>query len=369
MMPSHIAAKNSSLSLPPNTSVPCANTQQNMPPASINNPFLMFQPNTKSYEDMTLIGNGAYGTVYKAKDLANNGQFVALKKVRVPLGEDGVPVNAVREIALLKQLTSFEHPNVVRLLDICQGRKLENERQMLLYLVFEHVDQDLSTYLEKCPSPGLGPERIKDITYQLLNGLDFLHFNRVLHRDLKPQNILISNQGIVKLADFGLARLYTSNVTLTSVVVTLWYRPPEVLMAQPYGTAVDVWSCGCILAELYRRKPLFPGENEVDQLAKIFEVVGSPSQSDWPLDVSLPWTTFKFYKGVPFRDVVPEICSDGADLLKKMVCYDPVQRISCAAAMKHPYFRDFEMNPPSCIKDTLQNNTQHPKASRFYKIS
>ncbi|GFW46448.1 hypothetical protein TNCV_4811361 [Trichonephila clavipes] len=253
--------------------------------------------------------------------------------------------------------------NQILLLDICHGRKLENERQMLVYLVFEHVDQDLATYLERCPSPGLSPEKIKDLFFQLLNGLDFLHFNRVLHRDLKPQNILVSNQGIVKLADFGLARIYSGQIALTSVVVTLWYRPPEVLLYQAYASAVDVWSSGCILAELYKREPLFPGENEVDQLGKIFEVIGSPKQSEWPKDVSLPWTSFKFYKGVPLHSIIPGMCPEGIDLLKQMLCFNPVDRISCETALKHPYFRDVTMSTP-----ITNHNISNAYKTRPFKV-
>ncbi|CAL1266124.1 unnamed protein product [Larinioides sclopetarius] len=255
-MPSHLIAQNcsaapinnSNAAINPSNSI-TNNQQQNSAPNNISS-FSIFQHSSRNYDDMTVIGNGAYGTVYKARDLASNGQYVALKKVTIPLGEDGVPVSTIREIALLKQLTALEHPNVVR-------RKLENERQMLVYLVFEHVDQDLATYLERCPAPGLSSEKIKDLFFQLLNGLDFLHFNRVLHRDLKPQNILVSNQGVVKLADFGLARIYSGQIALTSVVVTLWYRPPEVLLYQSYASAVDVWSSGCILAELYKREYVY----------------------------------------------------------------------------------------------------------------
>ncbi|CAL1266121.1 unnamed protein product [Larinioides sclopetarius] len=361
-MPSHLIAQNcsaapinnSNAAINPSNSI-TNNQQQNSAPNNISS-FSIFQHSSRNYDDMTVIGNGAYGTVYKARDLASNGQYVALKKVTIPLGEDGVPVSTIREIALLKQLTALEHPNVVR-------RKLENERQMLVYLVFEHVDQDLATYLERCPAPGLSSEKIKDLFFQLLNGLDFLHFNRVLHRDLKPQNILVSNQGVVKLADFGLARIYSGQIALTSVVVTLWYRPPEVLLYQSYASAVDVWSSGCILAELYKREPLFPGENEVDQLAKIFEVIGSPKQSEWPKDVSLSWTSFRFYKGVPLQSVVPEICPDGLDLLKRMLCFNPTERISCEAALKHPYFKDVSISTP-----VAHRNISNGFKSRPYKV-
>nr|CAD7453300.1 unnamed protein product [Timema tahoe] len=214
---------------------------------------------------------GAYGTVYKAKDLSNNGMIVALKKVRVPLTDDGVPMSTLREISLLKQLDTYEHPNIVRLLDICHGQRLEREQQLVLFLVFEHVDQDLACYLERCPDPGLPPTRIKHLVFQILSGVDFLHSHRIIHRDLKPQNILVTNTGIVKLADFGLAKTYDFEMRLTSVVVTLWYRAPEVLLGQPYATSVDIWACGCIMAELFRRAPLFNGSSEGDQLDKIFQ--------------------------------------------------------------------------------------------------
>ncbi|GFQ79118.1 cyclin-dependent kinase 4, partial [Trichonephila clavata] len=265
IMPSNIIAKNCSAATRnnTNTSIATSNASSNQSTAPTNiSSFSIFQHSSKNYDEMTVIGNGAYG-------------------------EDGVPVSTIREIALLKQLTALEHPNVVRLLDICHGRKLENERQMLVYLVFEHVDQDLATYLERCPSPGLSPEKIK-----------------------------WSN---------------CFNVSGGNIMV----QAPEVLLYQAYASAVDVWSSGCILAELYKREPLFPGENEVDQLGKIFEVIGSPKQSEWPKDVSLPWTSFKFYKGVPFRNILPGMCPDGIDLLKRMLCFNPVDRISCLLKYKN----------------------------------
>lgn len=236
------------------------------------------------YEEINVIGNGAYGTVYKARDTIND-TIVAIKKVKLGLTEDGVPMQVLREISLLKQLGKANHPNIVRLLDICHGQRLD--REMVLYLVFEHVDQDLNSYIEKCPAPGLGPDRIKDIIWQILSGVDFLHSNRIVHRDLKPQNILVSRDCSVKLADFGLARIYDFSSLLTTVVVTLWYRSPEILLGNSYATPVDLWSCGCIFAELFLRKPFFPGQYEGDQLNQIFHILGTPSPSDWPVNSSI----------------------------------------------------------------------------------
>ena len=187
------------------------------------------------YEELDLIGNGAYGTVYRARDKSSD-TIVALKKMRFNLTEDGVPMAILREISLLKQLEKFDHPNIVRLLDICHGQR--RDKEMSLYLVFEHVHQDLSSYLEKCPPPGLPQDRIKYIIWQILSGVDFLHSHRIVHRDLKPQNLLVTQEDVVKLTDFGLARIYEFYTLLTSVVVTLWYRSPEVLMGLSYATPV-----------------------------------------------------------------------------------------------------------------------------------
>ncbi|KAG8223647.1 hypothetical protein J437_LFUL001754 [Ladona fulva] len=157
------------------------------------------------------------------------------------------------------------------LLDICHGQRMEKDQQLTLFLVFEHVDQDLASYLENCPPPGLSEGKVKDIMFQILCGVDFLHSHRIVHRDLKPQNLLVTGSGQVKLADFGLAKTYDFEMRLTSVVVTLWYRSPEVLLGLPYATPVDIWSCGCIMAELFRRSPLFCGTSEGDQLDRIFQ--------------------------------------------------------------------------------------------------
>ncbi|GFQ81356.1 hypothetical protein TNCT_276141, partial [Trichonephila clavata] len=170
-----------------------------------------------------------------------------------------------------------------------------------------------------------------EIFYQILSSIDFLHCNRIVHRDLKPQNILITNTGLVKVADFGLARIFENQVPVTSV--------------SSYATAVDLWSSGCIFAELYRRKPLFRGQSEVDQLRKIFEVIGSPEESQWP-EVSMPWVSFKNYKKQPLEAVVPEISEEGLDLLQKLLIFDPLQRISAKDAMNHNYFKDFELQKP-----------------------
>ncbi|XP_070546974.1 cyclin-dependent kinase 6-like [Ptychodera flava] len=305
------------------------------------NPFirehLMQGKRRQRYEELAEIGTGAYGIVYKARDV-ESGRIVALKKVRVQTGEDGMPMSTIRELAMLKHLEKCEHPNIVQLLDVCHGMRTNLETR--LTLVFEHVDQDLATYLEKCPSPGLGPDRIQDLMFQLLKGVDFLHSNRIIHRDLKPQNILITGDGCVKLADFGLARVYAFQMALTSVVVTLWYRGPEVLLQGIYATPVDIWSAGCIFAELYNRRPLFQGHSDIDQLHKIFDVIGLPTESEWPDSVSVPWNAFRLSAPKPLDKVIPEICDQAKSLLEKMLHFDQRMRITAHEALEHEYFKE-----------------------------
>jgi len=294
------------------------------------------------YRELNAIGTGAYGTVYKAEDLKNN-EIVAMKKVRIALTEDGVPMSVLREISLLRHLGKYNHPNIVRLVDICHGPRYE--REMVLYLVFEHVDQDLNAYLERCPPPGLGAEKIKDLMWQILCGVDFLHSHRIVHRDIKPQNILLSNDGTLKLADFGLARIYDFNALLTSTVVTLWYRAPEVLLGTAYATPVDMWSVGCIFAELFTRKPLFPGQYEVDQLAKIFEMLGTPSEAEWPDDSAVLRNNFVYARPRSVVDIVPEIDPLAKDLIEGMLRFDPKKRITAHEALAHPYFSEYGCSP------------------------
>ena len=183
--------------------------------------------------------------------------------------------------------------------------------------------------------------------YQIMRGVDFLHSNRIVHRDLKPQNILISNSGEVKLADFGLARIYEQMQTLSTVVVTLWYRSPEVLLKSSYASSVDIWSCGCIFAELHTRKPLFPGTSEVDQLSKIFKILGSPPIDQWPAEVSLSWKFFADNRKTPFNQIIPEIEDDAQGLLESMLTFDPAKRSSATQILENDYFKDFELYPPT----------------------
>lgn len=227
----------------------------------------------QKYEKLEKIGEGTYGTVFKGKNRETL-EIVALKRVRLDEDDEGVPSSALREICLLKEL---KHKNIVRLYDVLHSDKK-------LTLVFEHCDQDLKKYFDSLNGE-IDLDVVKSFMYQLLRGLAFCHSHNVLHRDLKPQNLLINKNGELKLADFGLARAFGIPVKCYSAeVVTLWYRPPDVLFgAKLYTTSIDCWSAGCIFAELANAgRPLFPGSDVDDQLKRIFKLLGTPTEDSWP---------------------------------------------------------------------------------------
>jgi cyclin-dependent kinase len=287
------------------------------------------------YKKLEKIGEGTYGLVYKAKD-KRTGVLVALKKIRLESEDEGTPSTAVREISILKQL---QHPNIVQLYEVIHT-------ETSLTLVFEYLDQDLKNYLDACGEKGIDDYTVKSFLYQLLQGLAYCHKHRVLHRDLKPQNLLINMEGELKLADFGLARGFGIPVKkYTHEVVTLWYRPPDVLLGSTqYSTPVDIWGVGCIFAEMVTGRPLFCGASDPDQLVKIFKYLGTPTPRDWPDIVKLPGykTDLPRYKGESLEKVVPRLDKKGIDLLQKMLQPDPKKRLTAEAAMKHAYFDDLK---------------------------
>ncbi|XP_060677137.1 cyclin-dependent kinase 2 isoform X1 [Hemiscyllium ocellatum] len=291
-----------------------------------------------SFQKVEKIGEGTYGVVYKAKN-KDTGEVVALKKIRLDTETEGVPSTAIREISLLKELS---HPNIVELLDVIHT---ENK----LYLVFEFLHQDLKKFMDISSVNGISLPLVKSYLFQLLQGLAFCHSHRVLHRDLKPQNLLINAEGAIKLADFGLARAFGVPVrTYTHEVVTLWYRAPEILLGcKYYSTAVDIWSLGCIFAEMVTdskitRRALFPGDSEIDQLFRIFRTLGTPDESVWPGVTSMPdyKPTFPRWIQQDLGKVVPPLDEVGRDLLAQMLQYDPSKRISAKSALSHPFFQD-----------------------------
>jgi serine/threonine protein kinase len=281
------------------------------------------------------LGEGTYGVVYKAKHI-ETGETVALKKIRLEVEDEGVPSTALREISVLKTL---EHPNVVKLKDV-------EHSDNRLYLVFEYLDQDLKKHMDSVRGKPLKPMLVKSYVYQMLLGIDFCHKRGVMHRDLKPQNLLIDKMGRLKLADFGLARAFCIPVrAYTHEVITLWYRAPEILLgSRHYSTGVDIWSIGCIMAELANKRPLWPGDSEIDMLFRIFRLLGTPTERLWPGVSQLPDFKGSFPKW-PTQDLAPKcpnLDADGIDLLGKMLVFDPTKRISAKQALQHPWFNDLK---------------------------
>jgi len=294
------------------------------------------------YQRLDVLGEGTYGVVYRAID-KTTGKTVALKKMRLDRTEEGIPQTALREVSILQEI---HHVNIVNLLDvICADGKL--------YLIFEFVDQDLKKALDKRSPAHAGPGGfsglvLKKLVFQLLDGLYFCHRHRIVHRDLKPANILLTADGTLKIADFGLARAFQVPMhTYTHEVVTLWYRAPEILLGEKhYSPAVDMWSVGCIFAELARGKVLFRGDSEIGQLFEIFQVLGTPNDATtWPGVSKLPdfREVFPKFPGKKLNDVLPQLDADGVDLLQLMLRYNPADRISAKEAMRHPWFNDVRM--------------------------
>lgn len=274
--------------------------------------------------------------VFKGRN-RQTGELVALKEIHLD-SEEGTPSTAIREISLMKEL---KHENIVGLHDVIHT---ENK----LMLVFEYMDGDLKRYMDTQGDRGaLKPMIIKSFMYQLLKGIAFCHENRVLHRDLKPQNLLINSKGQLKIGDFGLARAFGIPVnTFSNEVVTLWYRAPDVLLgSRSYNTSIDIWSAGCIMAEMYTGRPLFPGTTNEDQIVRIFRIMGTPTERTWPGITQLPEykATFQMYATQDLRQILPQIDHSGIDLLQRMLQLQPERRISAQDALKHPWFTDLIM--------------------------
>uniref|UniRef100_A0A3Q3FMV7 mitogen-activated protein kinase n=1 Tax=Labrus bergylta TaxID=56723 RepID=A0A3Q3FMV7_9LABR len=263
-----------------------------------------------------------------------NGQLVALKVIRMKT-EEGVPFTAIREASLLKGL---KHANIVVLHDIIHTRES-------LTLVFEYVQTDLSEYMSQHPG-GLHSHNVRLFMFQLLRALCYIHSRRILHRDLKPQNLLVSYQGELKMADFGLARSKSiPSQTFSSEVVTLWYRPPDVLLGSTdYSTALDIWGAGCIFIEMLQGAPAFPGVSDVfEQLQKIWAVVGVPSENTWPGISQLPNYEPANPRSLPYKT---------EDLVQRMLKAVPADRISAQDALQHLYFSTLPA-PIMHLRDTV----------------
>ncbi|KAI5077789.1 hypothetical protein GOP47_0007613 [Adiantum capillus-veneris] len=298
-----------------------------------------------SFEKLVKIGQGTYSNVYKARDL-DSGKIVALKKVRFDNLEPESVRFMAREILVLRRL---DHPNVIKLEGLVTSRM-----SCSLYLVFEYMEHDLAG-LAACPGITFTEPQVKCYLHQLLSGLEHCHTRGVLHRDIKGSNLLLDNSGILKIADFGLATFFRpdQNQPLTSRVVTLWYRPPELLLgATEYGAGIDLWSTGCILAELLAGKPIMPARTEVEQLHKIFKLCGSPSEEYWKKS-KLPHATI-FKPQQPYKRSIEETFKDfppsALALVDKLLAIEPANRGTASAALKSEFFTT---KPYACDPSSL----------------
>ncbi|KRZ03107.1 Cyclin-dependent kinase 11B, partial [Trichinella zimbabwensis] len=300
-------------------------------------PSIMGCRSVEEYHCLNRIEEGTYGVVYRAME-KRTGDIVALKRLKMEKEREGFPITSLREVNMLMKVG--KHPNVVNVLEVVVGSSMDK-----IYLVMEYVEHDMKSLMETMKQPFLVGE-VKTLTRQLLNGLYHLHDNWILHRDLKTSNLLLNHMGILKIGDFGLSREYGSPLrSYTPVVVTLWYRAPELLLGiKEYSTSIDVWSVGCIFGEFLTLKPLFAGKSEIEQMNKIFKMLGSPNETIWPGYSSLPGVkrlTFAEYPFSSLRKHFGATLSDkGFDLMNKLLTYDPKARISAFDAMAHEWFKE-----------------------------
>ncbi|KAI8819648.1 kinase-like domain-containing protein [Fimicolochytrium jonesii] len=263
---------------------------------------------------------------------------IAIKKIKAGLFKDGLDMSAIREVKALQEL---KHPNVIELIDVYSHK-------MNLNLVLEYLDADLEMII-KNKAVTLSAGDIKSWMLMTLRGLYHCHNNFILHRDLKPNNLLLASDGQLKLADFGMARDYGNpHRAMTSMVVTRWYRSPELLLgAKHYGYAIDMWAVGCIFAELMLRVPFMAAESDIAQLQVIFHALGTPTESEWPGMTQLPdYHEFKAMPKNPLRATFTAASPDALTFLENLLVYDPLKRPTTEQALKHFYFRNHPRPTP-----------------------
>ncbi|XP_005092368.1 cyclin-dependent kinase 10 [Aplysia californica] len=313
------------------------------------------------FEKLNRVGEGTYGIVYRARDMETN-RMVALKKMRLETQKNGIPVTGLREINILLNL---HHENIVDMMEVVVGKSLES-----IFLVMEYCEQDLASLLDNMAAPFSEPQ-VKCIMLQVCSGLQYLHENFIIHRDLKVSNLLMTDKGCVKIADFGLARKYELPLRpMTPTVVTLWYRAPELLFgSKTHTTAIDIWSAGCILGELLAHRPLLPGRSELHQIDLILDLLGTPNDAIWPGFSELPALQNFSLKKQPYnnlRDTFPWLTEAGIRLLNVMFMYDPSKRASAEDCAESSYFKE---QPRPCDPEFMPSFPQHRLKRKQAKVA
>ncbi|KAL1514225.1 hypothetical protein ABEB36_003514 [Hypothenemus hampei] len=315
----------------------------------------------ENYKVIGRAGEGAHGYVFEGLDLRTN-RTVALKKISIN-PELSIPKNTIREICALRAL---KNKNIVKLFEVTSTGSA-------VVLVMEFLPCSLQEILKKID---LNLSQIKSYSKMLLKGVRFLHFNHIMHRDIKPANLLISPRRILKIADFGLARIYDGQTRQYShQVATRWYRAPELLYSsKSYTPSIDMWSVGCIIAEMVNKTPLFPGETDIEQLAIVLSTLGTPTEENWPDLKELPdfnKISFTSGPGKPWRVILPLADTITLDLIKKIIIYDGSKRLTAQQALNHSFV--IEEPKPARLQDmpdpkNYKEETPHYDPKEFDEI-
>ncbi|GBG28895.1 Protein kinase [Hondaea fermentalgiana] len=306
------------------------------------------------YKLTNQLGDGTYGSVLKAVN-KSTGEIVAIKKMKKAFRTWEECMN-LREVMSLKKLN---HPNIVKLKEVIR----ENDE---LFFVFEHMSENLYETM-KARTKMMPEASIRNCIYQILQGLAFMHKHGFFHRDIKPENLLCRGEA-VKIADFGLAREIRSRPPYTEYVSTRWYRAPEVLLrSTSYNSPIDLWACGCIMAELFTLRPLFPGSSEPDEIFKICSVLGSPTHQSWPEGMKLSVAmNFKFpqFVATPLDQLIPQASPEAISLIRELLRYDPKKRPTASQALQHPFFSKNIKIPPPISASSIASKENQPSQAQ-----
>uniref|UniRef100_A0A914Y617 Protein kinase domain-containing protein n=1 Tax=Panagrolaimus superbus TaxID=310955 RepID=A0A914Y617_9BILA len=309
--------------------------------------FTLMRQESVFYDKITKIGQGTFGEVFKSRAKITE-EVVAMKKILMENEKEGFPITALREINMLKKL---RHRNVTELVDICSSSGKQDKGRTSFYLVFTFCEHDLAGILKSQNAKKMTPVVIKTMLYHLFEGLAYIHSCKVLHRDMKTANILVSKDGVLKLADFGLARLMINTSDpdgkcYTNRVVTMWYRPPELLFGERcYSEEIDVWGAGCIMAEFWTKTPILQGNGELNQLDLIVKLCGTINPATMRRCETLPNYRNFPNLGNPPRTLVPKLSKyiqddpAAVNLIDRLLALEPSDRLTAVQALKHEYFQ------------------------------